>query len=882
MSTLVEISPPKSRRSPIFRILLWLLLAVIVLVAGMVAYAYYIAQAALPQLDGRLQVSGVSASVTVTRDGHGVPTIDAKSLEDLFFAQGYITAQDRLWQMDVMRRYGSGELSEILGEGLLKLDREQRILGLRVAARKAMEIASPRDRIFYESYARGVNAYIGTHGDRLPIEFQILHYAPRPWQPEDSAVIANSMVKDLNYHYFFDALAREKILAKLGPELTADLYVNRSWHDRPPTVMREDLTEPDTGGSDDEDDDDSPDNSVTQTFPLTAPEGWRGAASGARALPEENGLIAGLKALRHPKADFSKSPEALPIEPWSIGSSTNESSISEELPVNGSNDWVVSGAHTVTGKPLLSNDMHLGHQMPNLWYEAHLRSGTLDVAGVTLPGMPYVIVGHNQRIAWGFTNVGPTVTDVFIENFNQEGAYQTPSGWMQPEHRAEVIHVKGQPDVNVDVRITRHGPVITELVPGETRSLALRWTLYDGLHIPFFDVNTAQNWDEFQRAFSHLDAPGQNVVYADVDGNIGYHATGKVPIRAAGDGSLPVSGADNAHEWISYIPFEKLPSVYNPPSGIIATANGRITPDGYPNSISMEWEAPWRTARIYHVLESGRQFSAADMLALQTDIQSEATLFAAERLVYAVDHAAKPSARAKQAADLMRSWDGRMLATSAAPTIAENSIGELRRLLLEPKLGAAPPESRKEADSELYKETEKNVIDWKTYSWLQRSVWMENILLHRPKRWLPDQYPNYDELLTSAVEAAVNHPQAPKDLASWRWGGFNAVDIQHPILGKIPVIKHWSGPGVQEQSGSGYTVKAVTPYHGPSERFTANMAELDESTLNTVTGQGGNFLSPYYMDQWKAWYEGTTFTLPFSAKAVEATKTHRLVLEPFK
>jgi penicillin amidase len=837
MSTLAEISPPKSRRSPIFRSLLGLLLAVVLILAGGFGYGYYVAHAALPRLDGRLQISGLSLPVTVTRDSHGVPAIEAASLEDLFFAQGYVTAQDRLWQMDVMRRYGSGELSEILGEDTLKLDREQRILGLRAAAKKALDMANSRDLAFFEAYARGVNTFIATHGDHLPIEFRILHYAPKPWLAEDSVVIANSMVKDLNYHYFYDALSREKILAKLGPELTADLYVNRSWHDRPPTVMREDLTEPDnTGGSDDEDDDDSPDNSVTQVrVPVDAP-----SASPAEASP------------------------------------------SEELPVNGSNDWVVSGAHTVTGKPLLSNDMHLGHQMPNLWYEAHLHSGPLDVAGVTLPGMPYVIVGHNQRIAWGFTNVGPTVTDVYIENFNEQGAYQTPSGWVQPEHRVEVIHVKGKPDVNVDVKITRHGPVITELVPGETRPLALRWTLNDGLHIPFFDVNAAQNWDEFQRAFSQLDAPGQNVVYADVDGNIGYHTTGKVPIRAAGDGSLPVSGADNAHEWISYIPFEKLPSIYNPPSGIIGTANGRITPDGYPNSISMEWEAPWRTARIYHVLESGRQFSPADMLALQTDIQSESTLFAAERFVYAVDHAAKPSARTKQAAELMRSWDGRMLPTSAAPTIAENAIGELRRLLLEPKLGIAPPESRKDADSELYKETERNVVDWKTYSWLQRSVWMENILLHRPKRWLPEKYPNYDELLTAAVDAAVNGPEAPKDLASWRWGAFNAVEIQHPILGKIPVIRHWAGPGVQAQSGSGYTVKAVTRYHGPSERFTANLADLDQSTLNLVTGQGGNFLSPYYMDQWKAWYEGTTFILPFSAKAVEAAGTHRLVLEPGK
>jgi penicillin G amidase len=864
MSTLAEISPPKSRRSSVSRIALWLLLAVLAILAAVLGYAYYVAHAALPQLDGRLQISGLSAAVTVTRDSHGVPTIDAANLEDLFFAQGYVTAQDRLWQMDVMRRYGGGELSEILGEGLLKLDREQKILGLRAAAKKTLEMASPRDRSFYESYARGVNAYITTHGNQLPIEFRILHYAPKPWLVEDSAVIANSMVKDLNYHYFFDALDREKILAKLGPDLTADLYVNRSWHDRPPTVMREDLTEPDNAGdSDDDDDDDSLDNSVTQKSSSTAPEGLLVAASRGSAFQEDKRFIAALKALRHPKPNH----EALPAE---------------GLPVNGSNDWVVSGAHTVTGKPLLSNDMHLGHQMPNLWYEAHLHSGTLDVAGVTLPGMPYVIVGHNQRIAWGFTNVGPTVTDVFIENFNQQGAYQTPTGWVQPEHRAEVIHVKGKPDVNVDVKITRHGPIITELVPGETRPLALRWTLYDGLHIPFFDVNAAQNWDDFQRAFSNLDAPGQNVVYADVDGNIGYHTTGKVPIRAGGDGSLPVSGADNAHEWVSYIPFEKLPSIYNPPSGIIGTANGRIAPDGYPNSISMEWEAPWRTARIYHVLESGRQFSAADMLALQTDIQSEAILFAAERLVYAVDHSSKPPARAKQAADLMRSWDGRMLATSAAPTIAENAIGELRRLLLEPKLGIAPSESRKDADSELYLGTEKNAVDWKTYSWLQRSVWMENILLHRPKRWLPDKYPNYDELLTAAVEAAVNHPQAPQDLASWRWGAFNAVEIQHPILGKIPIVRRWSGPGVQEQSGGGYTVKAVTRHHGPSERFTANLADLDQSTLNVVTGQGGNFLSPYYMDQWKAWYEGTTFTLPFTAKAVEAAKAHRLVLEPGK
>jgi penicillin amidase len=818
------VSASFSRRGAIvLRIAGWLLVLVIALAATTITYFYFVVRSALPQLDGSLPVEGLRARVTVTRDTHGVPAIEAQTLEDLFFAQGYVTAQDRLWQMDAMRRFAGGELSQVLGEGLLEHDREQRILGLRAAAKRAVDRLPARDRSYFEAYAGGVNAYIAQRRDRLPIEFRILKYAPSRWRPEDSIVIGNQMVKDLNHGHFKDVLAREKILARLGPELTADLYANRSGHDRPPTVMRENLDQQnhsvDSDQEDNGEDDAGDDNAVTR----------------------------------------SGEPTRTPLLP-------------DPVPINGSNNWVVSGAHTVTGKPLLSNDMHLGHQMPNLWYEAHLRAGSLDVAGVTLPGMPYVIVGHNQRIAWGFTNVGPTVEDLYIENFNDADHYQTPQGLEKVEHRFEVIHVKDKPDVALDVRSTRHGPIVTELVPGEKRQLALRWTLYEGLRTPFFDVDSAQNWEDFRRAFSQLDAPGQNVVYADVEGNIGYQATGRIPIRAAGDGSLPVSGADNAHEWIAYIPFEKLPNIYNPPSGIIGTANGRVVPEAYPYSISAEWEAPWRTARIYHVLESGRKFSASDMLALQNDIQSEGEAFSAERFVYAVDHAAKPSVRAKQAADIMRNWDGRMLASSAAPTIAYRARAELTRLLLEPGLGAAP------RDPKNHEET----LSWQSYSWEMRSVWLENVMLHRPKRWLPAKYPNYEELLAAALDDAVKQPEAPKDLNSWRWGALNAVEIQHPLLGRIPGLRSWTGPGVHEQSGSGYTVKAVTKHHGPSERFTANLADLDQSTLNVVTGQAGDFLSPHYMDQWKAWYEGTTFTLPFTPEAVEAAKTHQLVLVPGK
>jgi len=819
----------RSQRS-LRRIAAWVLGVALLVAIGLGAALYSLAHSALPQLDGTVPVAGLAAPVTVSRDNHGAPTIEASRFDDLFFAQGYVTAQDRLFQMDGLRRFAAGELAEVIGESQLKHDRQQRILGLRVGARKALEVASPDKRAHLASYARGVNAYIESHRDHLPLEFRVLHYPPRPWTPEDSALIAAYMVEELSTSPL-QALVREKILARLGPELTADLYVNSSWHDRPPTVARATLEEQIKGNgndddqNDDDEDDEEPDNSVATAH---LPGLW-------------------------PDDDFAASrPLAL-----------------------GSNNWVVSGAHTVTGKPLLSNDMHLGHAMPNLWYEAHLRccksdAADFDVAGVTLPGYPYVIVGHNQRIAWGFTNLGPTVEDVYVETFNSAGQYSTPGGWRNPELRHEIIHVKGKPDVAFDIAITRHGPIVSELVPGETRELALRWTLYDGVRSPFFELDSAQNWEQFRAASADLDAPGQNVVYGDVDGNIGYQATGKIPIRAAGDGSLPENGGDDAHEWTGYVPFDKLPSVFNPPSGIIATANSRITPTDYPYSLSTEWEAPWRTARLYRVLESGKKFGAADMLALETDIYSEPDRFFADRFVYAVDHATIASPRAKAAADIMRQWDGRMLAESAAPTLAVRAREELVRLLLEPKLGSAPDDNQQAAPT----------LNWKSYRWMLSTVWLENVLQRQAPRWLPSGYASYDEVLAAAVEAAVKDSHAPPDLNSWHWGKYNAVEIQHPIFGRVPLLRWWSGPGVREQSGSVFTVKAATHDHGPSERMTVDFANLDRSTLNLVTGEAGNFLSPYYMDQWDAWYKGLTFPWPFSPPAVATSRAHRLTLAP--
>ena len=808
---------PEKRASATAKIFPILRYAFIVLLLAGVALALWlrsIAHSALPALDGTENVKGLSAPVSVTRDRQGVPTLQAASLTDLFLAQGYVTAQERLFQMDLMRRAADGELSEIIGNAALKHDRQQRILGIRATAEKGVHFLTPEDRQYFEAYARGVNAFIDTHRRRLPLEFRLLHYAPKPWTVQDSVAIAYQMVETLSTNTQA-ALTREQILAKLGPELTADLFVNSSWRDHPPTVADPNFeSEP-------------------------QPSHDEGESGAGRSLS---------RTLVNPV-----------VEPFLRPFFHND------IVPQGSNNWVVSGAHTVTGKPLLSNDMHLGHQMPNLWYEVHLRSGDFDVAGVSLPGHPFVIVGHNRRIAWGCTNLGPTVEDAYVETFNDAHQYLTPEGWKNPEIRHEVIRVKGQPDVALDVELTRHGPIVSELVPGESRKIALKWTLYDGVRDPFFRVDSAQNWQEFRKAFSEFDAPGQNVVYADVDGNIGYQATGRVPTRASGDGSLPVNGSDNAHEWTGYVPYDKMPSALNPPSGIIGTANGRISPDNFASSLSVEWEAPWRTERIYRVLRSGKKFSAADMLSLQTDIYSELDRFLADKIVYAVDHAKNPSATARQAADILRDWNGQMDSASVAPTITSQTRAALMQLLLQPKLGAVNDQNT-------------SALSWKSYRWMMETVWLENVLTHQPARWLPPQYSTFDDLITAALEQALK--KAPGRLDSWTWGAQNTVLIQNLVLSRLPLVGGWTGPGLNPQSGSGYTVKAVGSNYGPSERFTADLSSLDASTLNVVTGESGNFLSPHYMDQWNAWYSGKTFTLPFSQTAVENAATHRLILEP--
>ena len=810
-TTVTQVNARVGRR-PAARIFLRILVGLVLVSFILPTIFYFMATSSLPQLDGTISVQGLTAPVTIIRDARGVPHVRAQNLPDLLFAQGYVTAQDRLWQMDMTRRYAAGELSEILGPEFIKHDREQRILSLRQAAKHSADRLSPSEKALFESYVRGVNAFMEAHQGKLSFEFIVLRYSPRPWKLDDSFLVGAQMAQNLSHEQFEHKLLREKLSAILGPQKATDLYPNSSWRDRPPSAAGNDTTKPARQDPDDEDDEDP--------------------ASETHIASKPNESPAQKRLFSPPNVD-------------------------DVFLIPGSNNWVVSGAHTVSSKPLLSNDMHLHHQIPNVWYEAHLAAGDFDAAGVTLPGLPFIIVGHNRRIAWGFTNLAPDVEDVFVETFNARGEYQTPAEWRQPERRHETIRVKGAPDVQLDVLQTRHGPIATELMPGERRSIALQWTLYTvGLDFPFLELNQANNWTDFRRALQRFTLPGQNVVYADIDGHIGYQSTGRVPLRRSGNGALPVSGADDSHEWTGYIPYDQMPSIYDPAWGILATANGRATPDSYPYSVSTEWAAPYRTERIYRVLESGNKFSAADMLTLQTDIYSELDKLWAEQLVAAVDHSSTASSRAREAAEIMRSWDGRLTADSAAATIALKSEREFRELLLGDHLSE--------------------------YSWPNSGVAWESLLSKRPNYWLPAGFHSYDELLSAAVERTVTGPDAPRRLASWQKGRAFPLEIQHPIFSHIPLLKWFSGPGVVKQSGGSWTVKQVGRSFGPSERMTVDLSNLDQSTLNVVTGESGHIFSPNYMDQWKAWYEGQTFVFPFSQAAVDKAGTHRLTLEPAK
>ena len=835
---------------------------------------------ALPQLDGTITLprsTGLQALVTVTRDAHGVPHISAASIDDLIFAQGYVTAQDRLWQMDMLRRHAAGELASILGSSLLEHDRLQRTLGLRAAADRALTVLPAGQKHSLEVYTAGVNTYLNTHRDRLPLEFRVLQYTPAAWSPRDSLLLALLIYQEESTE-FPTKLGREALTAHLPANLIADLYPTGSWRDHYPGQPIPDLTTPQPSFGE------IPlDNSQSRATPPRTP---------TLTADELASLQKTLAVFHPPCPDY----------------------------IAGSNGWAVSGAHTASGKPLLSNDMHLSLSVPELWYEADLEArnspplAPFHVAGITLPGTPFVISGHNDHVAWGFTNLGGDLQDLYIEHTRGtlSGAeYQAADGsWRRVSYRREIIHVRGSSDVTLDVPIVQHGtaetPLISSIFPRETRSISLRWTLYDPANIgdPFQAVDSATDWSSILSAFANFGGPTLNMMYADDQGHIGYHVVGRIPIRGSAVFPSPLSavptetGTPDAatHEWAGYIPFDKLPQSFDPPDGILATANGRITPDNYAFPITLDWMAPYRTERIYKLLESTpgkpseprHNLSPADMLAVQTDVHSELDLIYAQRLAYAIDHTTGPlkkDAALRQASDILRRWNGEVLPNQPAPAIINAARNVLWPLLLVPKLAPqlAPAMLKGTAiPSNTPRGIAQDAALWHSYEWGEKPFVEEQILTHQPAQWLPPGYSSWEDFLAAVVHIGLREANAPRDLAHWSEGKAYPLILDHPIFSRSPwlqqIIGQPTGPGTVPQRGDMTTIVQVGAAFGPSERLTVDLSNPDATTLNLVLGESGNVSSPYYLDHFPAWLNGTTFPLPFTPAAI--TPTHTLTLTP--
>ncbi len=878
------------------------LIAALAIAAG-VLWLRSAEMAALPVLDGETHISGLSAPVTVRRDAHGVPHIEAATQDDLFLAQGYVTAQDRLWQMDTFRRNANGELAEILGSSLLRRDKAQRVLQLRLTARRIYANLSPADRKRLDEYASGVNLFIDQHSDSLPAEFRLLHYRPQPWTGADSLSIGMMMVQMLDTHW--DAkLVREEISADLhNPKLEKDLYPVGSWRDHPPTGTVIDWSQPHPAPSTSSDDDDD-DRSQASLSPPPALAGNLLPVKGTGFSPYVNrprgaGALAP-EASRKPGAEFPQglkpisvvkqamyglkpvpftlkpvpfAPKPVPLAPLPIAEPVREDMRALRATLGlptctncaaGSNNWVISGAHTASGKPLLSNDMHLPLSEPNIWLMADLSAPGFHATGVTLPGVPFVVAGHNEHIAWGFTALFADVQDLYHETLDGKGNYQSSDGTWKPlsiDH--EVIHVRGGKDVELDVQSTDHGPLMGPMFMKPPPPISLKWTLYDPTlnSLPLYEMNTASNWTEFSAALATWDWPTQNLVYSDDQGHIGYHAVGRVPLRPAGLQGVPIldaPGVQPRHEWQGYIPFDQMPNAFDPPSGFLATANSRVTTEGNPFPLTLEWMDPYRIERIYKALQGRDKLTPKDMLAMQTDICSEVDQEIGHRLAYAIDHTPAADGRLRKAADLMRSWDGRLTTDSAAASLVTKARYAFWPTILKPKLGK----------------------DAEDYRWSESDFAEEEIIMHASTDWLPPNYKNWDALLADLVRQGMKDGKAPSDVSQWTYGSWHVVDIEHPLAGYLPIVGRIAGTGAQPLSGDTTTVKQVGRDFGPSQRFTMDWSNIDGSTEDIVLGESSDPYSPYFRDQWADYYGGTTFSLPFTPQAVAAQTTHTMRLLP--
>ena len=720
-------------------------LSIAVLLIAVVGGVYWYGWRPLGETSGDVTL-GVSAAASITRDDLGVPHIHAANVEDALFLEGYAMAQDRLWQMDALRRRAAGELSEVVGAATAEADREARRLRLRRIAEAQERILPPQDRAAIAAFARGVNEYIGTHRDRLPVEFAILRYDPRPWNISDSILAGLEMYRELT-------------------------------------------------------------------------PGWRAEINKLQMLAA---------------GDPAKVEVLMPAA-------------AATAPQPGSNAWVISGAHSSTGKPILANDPHLEFSLPSPWYLVHLDAPGLNVTGATIVGIPGVVTGHNDRIAWGITNLEYDVQDLYQETIDlNSGRYMFQGHQEQAHLERDVISVKGAKPAPIATWITRHGPVF---VSDGDRQYSLRWTAAEpgGFTFPFLDIDRAHNWTDFTAAISRFAGPAQNFVYADVDGNIGYHATGHLPIRTKCSGDVPSDGASGDCEWTGYIPFEELPQAFNPSSGIIATANqnpflpadakakskdAALPPNG-------NFAPPYRVQHIRELLESRPKWQPDEMLRVQTDVYSAFHQFLAKQILAAWDRKKSNTQPQADAIAELRKWDGLMTKDSTAGLIATLTYDELRKAIL---ANAAPKYKTGYAPNFL-------------------PAIIEKLLRERPASWFAD----YDALLLQSFDAALKDGTARQGskISRWELGQFQALRLTNPVEGQLPLIGKYFDIGPVSFGGSPVSIAQYTGRIGPSMRIVNNLGDLDHSLATLVTGESEQRLSGHYKDQWDAYYSRRGLPMQF-------------------
>jgi penicillin amidase len=779
---------------------------------------------AQPTSPRTLRLAGLGDKVTVRRDERGIPYIEAESEADLYFAQGYVTASDRLWQMELLRRTARGELAEIFGAGpenaALESDRQHRRYGFAQLAEKQAAALPPKLREALEAYARGVNAYAESlDAKSLPPEFQILQIKPRPWLPADSLAIGK----------LFD----ETLSTSWGTELTRAAFA------------------------------DLPQNVREQLFPETSPLDVllvgkdRPTKNKTSSLRQKVTVGADtLQALASAEAARQRALERVGL--YALDSAA-------------SNNWVVSGKHTVTGKPLLANDPHLSASAPSVWYMAHLATPDNRVAGVSVAGLPGIAIGHNEHMAWGVTSLEPDVQDLYVEKFDAANPrrYMTPAGWRNAEVRIEVIKVRKSPlgtateTVPLEVTVTRHGPVVLER---EGKRYSLRWTALEpqsNLAESFYLVNYARDWDDLRAAYRDYNGPAFNIVYADVSGHIGYQATGRFPIRKTGNGTLPYDGSTDEGEWTGFIPYDAMPSVYDPPGGIIVTANSRITGTDYLYKLTVLPLAPYRARRIQNLLEAKPEHSIQDFLAIQGDTYSiSGALFAREVALVAREDTSPEGKDEKwlAAAHLLSEWDAKVEPDSRAALLASHMRDAFRTRVV---AGVVGPERAKR------------------YHFGNADTLVDRLIKERPREWLPKEFKTYAELLRACLRDAREEltKTLGADEAQWTWGREALVRFPHPLAG-APLVGKMFAVEPFPQRGSLSSLPTVNRGSSVSMRLVADTSDWDKTRQGIALGVSGVPTSPHWKDQLDDWRNVTPRPFPFTKEAVNALGGEPLVLEP--